>query len=306
MMTVLFRDVYDEVNLSRGRLEGLDFSDLLYADDSALFTNNVNAMNRLLVKIEEHALYYGLAFNKTKCVSFNFHTSRKPVFADGTKVPETPDAVYLGGLVSKTHDNRQEVSRRISACFGTFKKLDVFWRRSNCPATFKIQVYDAVLRAKLLYGLESVYLTAQLKNRLNVFQLKGLRKILGMDTTYINRSNTNARVFQKASEVVNPNHVQGKNVKPFSVYLQTKQQSLLKHTVRAPDDDPLRQCTFQSGSAVVLDHKNKRVGRPRGKWAVDVSEDIYVAHGFGDKRSFRSNISEACARLEPSIRNRVI
>ena len=62
-MIVLIRDVYDEVNLSRGRLKGLDFSELLYADDSGVFTNNVNAMNRLLAKIEEHAGYYGLAFN---------------------------------------------------------------------------------------------------------------------------------------------------------------------------------------------------------------------------------------------------
>ena len=132
-MTVLFRDVYDEVDLSRGRLDGLDFSDLLYADDSALFTNNVHAMNRLLLKIEEHASYYGLAFNKTKCVSLNFHLARKPVFADGSQVPETEETVYLGGLISKNHDHRQEVTRRISACFGTFRKLDVFWRRSNCP-----------------------------------------------------------------------------------------------------------------------------------------------------------------------------
>ena len=176
-MTVLFRDVYDEVNLSRGRLEGLDFSELLYADDSGVFTNNVNAMNRLLAKNEEHAGYYGLAFNKTKCVCFNFNSEQRPVFADRTKVPETHETFYLGGLISKTHDHRKEVSKRISACFGTFKKLDVFWRRSSCPAKFKMQVFDAVVRAKLLYGLESVYLTDQLTRKLDVFQLKGLRQI---------------------------------------------------------------------------------------------------------------------------------
>ena len=169
-----------------------------------------------------------------------------------------------------------------------------------------MQVHDAVVRSKLLYGLESVYLTTQVKNKLDVFQLKGLRKVLGMQTTFMDRSNTNARVFQKATEAINTSSEHSRQVKPFSIYLQQKQQALLKHTLRATDDEPLRQCTFQCGSSVTLEHRNRRVGRPRGKWAVDVSEDVFVAHGFGNKRSFRSNVPAACRQMEPSIRNRII
>ena len=59
LMSVLFRDIHDELNLTRGRLPGLDFTELIYADDTALVTANANAMNRLVAKIEEHAEYYG-------------------------------------------------------------------------------------------------------------------------------------------------------------------------------------------------------------------------------------------------------
>ena len=100
-MTVLFRDIHNEIDLSRGRLEGLDYTELLYADDTALITNNVSAMNRLFGKMEEHAAYYGLHFNKTKCVSFNFNTKQCPQFVDRSKVPTTDEAVYLGSVVSK-------------------------------------------------------------------------------------------------------------------------------------------------------------------------------------------------------------
>ena len=75
-------------------------------------------------------------------------------------------------------DVRKEVSARIAACMVTLKKLDIFWRHSDWPERFKIQALDAVLRSKLLYGLETAELGSPLLNKLDVFQLKGLRKIL--------------------------------------------------------------------------------------------------------------------------------
>ena len=38
--------------------------------------------------------------------------------------------------------------------------------------------------------------------RLDVFQLKGLRKILRMETTYVNRANTNEEVFRRAKSAL--------------------------------------------------------------------------------------------------------
>ena len=67
---------------------------------------------------------------------------------------------------------------------------------------WKILVFDAVIRSKLLYGLETAMLTDAAQHKLNVFQLKGLRKILRMKTTFVDRANTNARVLVKANEVL--------------------------------------------------------------------------------------------------------
>ncbi len=51
-MTVMFRDIHDDLNLTRGKMDGLDFTELMYADDTALITNNANAMNRLIGKLK--------------------------------------------------------------------------------------------------------------------------------------------------------------------------------------------------------------------------------------------------------------
>ena len=82
----------------------------------------------------------------------------------------------------------------------TLKKLDIFWHKSNCNNKWKLIVYDAVIRAKFLYGLESAQLTDQQINKLDVFQLKVLRKLLKFDTTYINRENKNELIYSKIQE----------------------------------------------------------------------------------------------------------
>ena len=101
VMTVMFRDIYDCVNLERGTLHPVNFTDLMYADDTALITNNCNAMNRLLGEIEFQADYCGLNFNKDRCVSFVFNHTNSP------KSTKTTRCHVLGGakspIITKPH-----------------------------------------------------------------------------------------------------------------------------------------------------------------------------------------------------------
>lgn len=87
----------------------------------------------------------------------------------------------------------------------TIKNLHVFWRNATCPQRFKILAADAVIRSKLLYGMDSAQLTLTTATRLDTLQLKNYRKILHMDTTYINRANTNEKVIQKTEQIRNQN-----------------------------------------------------------------------------------------------------
>ncbi len=75
-----------------------------------------------------------------------------------------------------------------------------FWRHGQCSVRTKIIAYQAMARAILLYGMESLVLTPSLAIKLNTFpQLQGLRQILGICTAYINRANTNERVYALAN-----------------------------------------------------------------------------------------------------------
>eukprot|EP00975_Prorocentrum_lima_P003218 710870-Prorocentrum_lima.AAC.1 len=56
-----------------------------------------------------------------------------------------------------------------------------------------------------MYGLEGVHLTKAMARTLDVFQLKGYRKIFRMVTTYVDRRNTNQRVMKRVQEEMNRN-----------------------------------------------------------------------------------------------------
>ena len=62
----------------------------------------------------------------------------------------------------------------------TIKRLGIFWSQARCPIKFKVQVYNAVIRTKLTYGLEGAHMDPASNSKINALHLKGLRKILGM------------------------------------------------------------------------------------------------------------------------------
>ena len=98
-------------------------------------------------------------------------------FGDGKAVPSEKAAIYLGAEIRADNIIRTEIQRRMATCIVTWNKLHLFWRHSNTPIRTKLIVFDAVVRSKLVYGLETVRMTTAQLNRINAFQLKGLRQI---------------------------------------------------------------------------------------------------------------------------------
>ena len=131
---------------------------------------------------------------------------------------------------------------------GNPQKLDLYWSKANPNVKQKILVYDAVIRAKLLHGLESTAMNKTVKHSLDVFQLKGLRKILGVKTTYIDRTQDNKKVMETAQEKIDeatPHGKTQKQLKPFSEVWQERKMKLFNKIITAKDDCPLRSVTFQ-------------------------------------------------------------
>ena len=261
--------VYDPYH--RKTFQGINFQELLYADDTLIIAKNAKTANDYLHLIEKESEYLHLKLNHGKCsyISFNGHRGHIR-FRNGENMSSTQEAIYLGAAITEKADPKHEIYRRISNTMPVLKRLDIFWNKTSCNRKWKMLVYNAVITTKILYGLESLEPTDSTGRLLDTFQLKGLRKILKLHTTFINRANTNEFVFQKANEAVGSTSVgPNRKIKPLTEILASKRLKLLGHVLRRERRHPLHQVTFASNRAIPRTPNIRRVGRPRKCWTLE-------------------------------------
>ena len=80
-----------------------------------------------------------------------------------------------------------------------WKDLTCSGNKRGCQPNGKFKHLTQFCVSKLLYSLEALQPTEAAASKLDTFQLKGLRKILKMSTTYIDRANTNHEVYRRAN-----------------------------------------------------------------------------------------------------------
>jgi len=201
-------------------------------------------------------------------------------------------------MLTDTNDNHAEVSNKIAECSATCNRFKIFWRKAKTTTKWKIQVFDAVIRAKLLYSLECIQLTAVEQERLDAFQTKGLRRILNIPPTHIDRYWTNEKVRTLASEK------QGKPILFFSEMWQKQKIALLGHLLRADINDPLHQLTFEGETKTPRTVGKRRTGRPREQWinetcseAFDeIMQNEFLEFDFNNEEHINILVSEARER----------
>ena len=138
---------------------------------------------------------------------------------------------------------------------------------------WKIIVSDAVLKSKLLHGLESAMLNTAALRKIDSFQLKGLRRILGMSSSYVDRRNTNARVLEEASRRAGGPNAEHTVQLYSEAYKKGRRASCTRILARSKSD-PVRHTTLDETDAL-WNFVGKRIGRPRDKWAAEGFSDLW-------------------------------
>ena len=110
-------------------------------------------------------------------------------------------------MINDNGDPRREIRKMTSECMCAFKKLDTFWKHTDNTKNLKIIVFNAIIRTKLMYGLDSVQINDSLNKYLDTFQLKAYKNILGLKHTYIDRQNTNEKIMHDATEAINTHNI---------------------------------------------------------------------------------------------------
>ena len=103
VMSVMFRDIHRDIDLSliSSRLDGINFTEVLYADDTFLVTRDARGMNSLLHMVEKESAYYGLQLNEGKCSVISMNGNIRICFADGSVIQAAEEVTFLGGTLTK-------------------------------------------------------------------------------------------------------------------------------------------------------------------------------------------------------------
>ena len=268
VMTVMFKDIHDEINVDicNCRLDRINFSEILYADDTLLVTKNTKGMNKLIHAIERESAYYGLKHNQSKCCVLVMNGNNRIKFLDGSSVPQVDEVTYLGGTLTSQVSVANEVSNRIAAATSTWMSLRIFWKQAHCSAGNKIRIFDAVVKSRLLYGLQTLEIPDAQMSRLEAFHYKGLRQIVRMETTFMNRANTNNEVLRRANLATRSRNNPNNAVCRISETLKYQRIALTGHILRQDHSHPLRNVSFRPNTAIPFEVMLRRVGRPRRKW----------------------------------------
>lgn len=211
-VTVKYKVGSDWFNWGDARLRKLDCQFtiplLMYADDMVLICEDARSLRRFIDLFEEHTQLWGLTISIKKTeiqvispAGHNAHLlgvdssgmsvrldtfssvgSDTPVVFRNEVMEFTDCFKYLGSKIdSSPNELDSEIRHRISRAADVFGKLDkVLWRDKTVKQYIKCLVYKQAVIPTLLYGSETWNTTQAHINKLEVFQMSCLRRIMGI------------------------------------------------------------------------------------------------------------------------------
>ena len=88
--------------------------------------------------------------------------------------------VYLGGVITEKSSSEGDIRRRIGLAMGIMQKLNSIWNSSEISTQTKLELYKVLVLSIATYGCETWILKKKDEQRLLVFEMACLRKILGV------------------------------------------------------------------------------------------------------------------------------
>lgn len=157
---------------------------LAYADDIALFGNNIYEIEETLKIIEDRAAEVGLKMNleKTKYMLVTKtleQTKPSHVTINNETFEAVSDFKYLGVNINHLNHVQQEINTRLTNANRSFYSMHNILRSRNVSRNTKLKIYKTIIQPVILYAAETWPLKTEIFLRLQTFENKVLRKIFG-------------------------------------------------------------------------------------------------------------------------------
>ena len=280
---------------------GTQYPTLLFADDTLLLAETAHQMNKLLALVIDHSSEYNLRLNTTKCqLLVTNDPGLQVTFPDGREVTKHTQIKYLGTIFCQNLEVNTIIRQKLADAATTLRQLQPLWTHQQIPPAWKLIVFNAIIRTRIFYTLETVELTNSHQRLLDTLYYRGLRKILKKPSTFIDRAWTHERLLNTANSIARAANKQAATHTDFSKYYRIQRRKLLGHLLRAPVNHPGRKAILtEEGRDLSEISTRKRVGRPRYTWFQEALREAWEEFSAAP-----FNIPEAIPHLEELARRR--
>jgi hypothetical protein len=210
--------------------------DLEYADDTVLMSRSSYSITKLLHCLQNEAAPYGMALSKakTKLLVVSGPPSGVVSFADNTPVhvvENNEPLEYLGTNLNREGSPRITLATRLAKAKQEFKKLAQFWSQAKIKTALKARAFKQIFYPMVLHGLTHVWLTDGLRDRLDAWHCRALRRMVTVKVSMISHI-ANEVIYKKA------------DCNPILKHLESLQLKYYGHVVGAGITHTIHNVTY--------------------------------------------------------------
>ena len=231
LFTATLEDMFRKLNWeNRGiMVDGELLSHLRFADDIVLFAYDVQSATEMLKELNEASTQVGLRINRAKTQAMkNGHCAMGTITLDDDTILFVDKYTYLGQIITQNHEIDDEIRRRRSAAWLSFKNVEDVLKKTK-DVKLRAHIFNSMILPVLNYGCEVWTLRENGKQKLQTTQRAMERRTLGI------------KLIQKI-----PSTTIRKRTKFKDAYIDTLQRKLrwAGHVVRYEDNRWTNRTTF--------------------------------------------------------------
>jgi len=263
-MTVIVQDALEMLpEAARRQIDAGSLNIVLYADDTLLIGSSAQSLQQLLDAIATVGQRFGMELHWDKFQLMEVGGKYELHAPNGSQIQPSSSMCYLGCTMFADGGVKSELNRKLGIAWSDFKKLARVWGHAQMRRRRKMEAFQSMIASRLLYGLSSAWLNVAEIRRLNGFQARCLRVILGVKPAFYSRI-SNATVLTRSGQT------------SFALQLRKQQLMLYGRIARLPPTDPRRSVAFCANTVHPLTSTYvRKVGRPRNEWTVMLQRESF-------------------------------
>ena len=182
LFTATLEDMFRKLNWeNRGiMVDGELLSHLRFADDIVLFAYDVQSATEMLKELNEASTQVGLRINRAKTQAMkNGHCAMGTITLDDDTILFVDKYTYLGQIITQNHKIDDEIRRRRSAAWLSFKSVEDVLKKTK-DVKLRAHIINSMILPVLNYGCEVWTLRENGKQKLQTTQRAMERRTLGI------------------------------------------------------------------------------------------------------------------------------